>query len=618
MPLDIGTVLADRYHLEREIGAGGMATVYAARDSRHDRMVAVKILRPELARAIGGERFLRETTIVARLQHPHIVGLIDSGMMEGLPYYVMPLIHGESLRARLTTEGELPLDDGVQVVRQVLDALAYAHGQGLVHRDIKPENVLLSGYVPRTGSSSGRWHAMIADFGIAKALTDAGADPLLTATGMSVGTPASMSPEQAAADSHIDHRSDIYSVGVMAYEIFTGNPPFSASTAQHLIAAHITRKPESPSKHRPAIPPDLDQFILRCLEKNPADRWQTADDALARLDAITSSDRWHATRGSPRPQHVEIVDRQYQLTERVCRRLDRATLDPRIIGTDLLYADNQLESDVLLVLLHGTGQDAGVFRDLMETLPYRCVAPTLLGFEARKRSSVVLSLAAHLEILRAFVRDVIEMTRARTTIVVGFSSGADVALLLAGSPDADLPHIDGIVSLGANLSYETCFVTRLWSQLGSDDEMQMLSDLQRFGTGARGLEEWIKIHEYLVDTFRKFGSHVAAVKLFSQEIVNVFENGGRDAFVTLFRKSSDRVQAVRCVWEDSENCVRLVQELRMRNLDSRMLGERYRDDALFVERGVGHFDLLESDLVRKHLDDVLSIVTTGGRSVSAP
>src|SRR5688500_7780755 len=152
-------------------------------------------------------------------------------------------------------------------------------------------------------------------------------------------------------------------------------------------------------------------------------------------------------RGSPLPQHVEIVDRLYQLTETVCRGLDRATLDPRIIGTELLYADNQLESDVLLVLLHGTGQDAGVFRDLMETLPYRCVAPTLLGFEARKRSSVVLSLAAHLEILRAFVRDVIEMTRARTTIVVGFSSGADVALLLAGSPDADLPHIDGIVSL---------------------------------------------------------------------------------------------------------------------------------------------------------------------------
>ena len=610
MPPDQHAPIADRYQLEQKIGAGGMATVYAARDTRHDRQVAVKLLRPELASTIGGERFLREIAVVARLQHPHILGLIDSGMMDGLPYYVMPLIHGQSLRARLADEGELPLDDGFRVLRQVLEALAYAHKQGVIHRDIKPENVLLSGYAPLAGSSSGRWHAMVADFGIAKALTEAGADPLITATGMSIGTPGSMSPEQAAGDPHADHRSDIYALGVMAYEIFAGVPPFSGSTAQHLIAAHMTRTPESPSKHRPAIPHHLDLFILRCLEKNPADRWQTADDALARLDAIAGSEDRQGTQG-PVAQPVKVVEGRFRLTERVCRQLDRAALDPRIIGAELQFADNEIDSDVLLVLLHGTGQDDGVFRDLMTLLPYRCIAPTLLGFEPRERGTIALPLATHLGITREFVRDAIQRLKPKTTILVGFSAGADMALFIASQADIELPPIDGIVGLGANLSYETCFVTKLWSLLGSDDEEQMLDDLQRFGTGAHTLEEWIKVHEYLVNIFRKFGSQVAPVRRFSEDIVRTFEEGGDETFVGLFRESTHRVPAVRCVWEDSEINVRLVQALRIRNLDSGILGERYRDDALFIEARTGHFGLLAPERVRKHVDDMLEMVSSG-------
>jgi len=611
MPPDVLATLADRYQIEQTIGAGGMATVYAALDTRHDRRVAVKILRPELARTIGGERFLREIAVIARLQHPHILGLIDSGMVDGLPYYVMPLINGASLRARIVSERELPLDDGIRVLRQVLDALAYAHAQGIIHRDIKPENVLLSGYAPRTGSSSGRWHAMVADFGVAKALTEAGADPALTATGMSIGTPGSMSPEQAAGDPHIDHRSDIYALGAMAYEIFAGVPPFSGSTAQHLIAAHMTRTPALPSIHRPAIPLELDKFVLRCMEKNPADRWQTADDALARLDAIAGSVEWQEKQRHPAEHPVNIIEARYRLTEKVCRQLDRANLDPRIIGADLQYADNQLASDVLLVLLHGTGQDHSVFRDLMTELPYRCVAPTLIGFEPRERSRVSLPLVTHTGIMRAFVGDTIETVKPGATILIGFSAGADIALLCASQSKIGVPAIDGIVSLGANLSFETCFVTRMWSLLGSDDEKQMLDDLQRFGSGARTLEEWIKIHEYLVNTFRKFGSHVATVRHFSQDIVRTFEEGGDDTFVTLFRESSRSVAALRCVWEESEISVQQVQALRMRNLDSGILGERYRDDSLIIEAGAAHFDLLAPQRVRKHVDDVLRIISEG-------
>ena len=611
MSLDIRTTLADRYQLEREIGSGGMATVYAARDMRHDRSVAVKVLRPELASSIGGDRFLREIAIVAKLQHPHIVGLIDSGMANDLPYYVMPLIHGKSLRDRLSEEGELPLDDGVRILRQVLDALAYAHRQGLVHRDIKPENVLLSGYTPRAGGANGRWHAMVADFGIAKALTDAVGDPLLTGSGMSIGTPASMSPEQAAGDPRIDHRSDLYAVGALAYELLAGAPPFSGSTPQQIIAAHLTRTPASPSHHRPAISRELDEFILKCLEKNPADRWQSADEALARLEAIAAAEAWKAAGGVTGARSAELVRGRFRLTEAVCRQLDRATLDPRIIGAELQFSDNRFESGVMLVYLHGTGQDDAVFRALMETLPYRSLAPTLIGFEARERSSFALPLATHIGIIGAFIRDAQQRLNPSRTVIVGFSSGADLALLVASQPDAAPLPVDGIVSLGSNLSYETCFVTRLWSRLGSGDETQILADLQRFGTGARTLEEWLKINEYLVTTFRKFDFDLGAVRLFSQEIVHVFEHDP-DAFVRLFNESGKRVPVLRCVWEDAELCVSLVQELRMRNLDSGVLGARYREDSLQIESGLGHFDLLEPECVRKHVEGVLSLSRQDG------
>src|SRR5688500_7173160 len=309
---NVRKTLADRYTIESEIGAGGMARVYGARDVRHDREVAVKVLRDELATTIGGERFLREIAIASRLQHPHILALIDSGIVDGLPYYVMPRIHGQSLRARLTSEGELPVTDGIQILRQVLDALVYAHGRGIIHRDIKPENILLSGYAPRTGRSSRRWHAMVTDFGIAKALSRAASHPTLTGSGVSIGTPACMSPEQAAGDPNVDHRADIYAVGVMAYEIFAGTPPFAASNPQQLIAAHIARTPEPLSRRRPSIPPELDRLILRCLQKQPADRWQTAEELLTHLDAIGSANTLHVAETETATE-AEILRGTYRL-----------------------------------------------------------------------------------------------------------------------------------------------------------------------------------------------------------------------------------------------------------------------------------------------------------------
>ena len=272
----LSAALAGQYAIERELGAGGMATVYLARDLKHDRQVALKVLRPELAATLGPDRFPREIRIVAKLQHPHVLPLHDSGESSGFLYYVMPYVEGESLRARLTREGQMPVHDAVRVLREVVDALAYAHGQGILHRDIKPDNVMLSGR-----------HAMVMDFGVAKAVSDAGGEKLTT-VGVAVGTPTYMSPEQATGDLHVDHRSDIYAVGILGYELLTGKPPFVAHTAQAVLSAQVLERPKPVNDLRPAVPEALSDLLLKCLEKNPADRWQSADEILHALEIMAT------------------------------------------------------------------------------------------------------------------------------------------------------------------------------------------------------------------------------------------------------------------------------------------------------------------------------------------
>ncbi len=275
---DLRTALSGRYEIERELGRGGMATVYLASDLRHHRQVAVKVLRPDLAAAMGPERFLREIDIAANLTHPHILPLHDSGEAGGFLYYVMPYIKGETLRERIEKEGELPISEVVRIIREVTDALAFAHSQGVVHRDIKPDNVMLSGR-----------HAMVMDFGVAKAVSEATGRNTLTTAGVALGTPTYMAPEQATADPHVDHRADIYAVGVMAYELLAGRTPFQGASPQAVLAAHVTEAPDPVSKHRDHVSGDLEALVMKCLAKRPADRWQSADEMLPLLEAMAAT-----------------------------------------------------------------------------------------------------------------------------------------------------------------------------------------------------------------------------------------------------------------------------------------------------------------------------------------
>jgi eukaryotic-like serine/threonine-protein kinase len=280
---DLTAALGGRYRVERELGAGGMATVYLADDVRHSRRVAIKVLRPELAAALGAERFLREITTTASLRHPHIVPLYDSGVGNGTLYYVMPFVEGESLRDRLRREKQLPVQDALRIAGEVADALSYAHGRGVIHRDIKPENILLE---------SG--HAVVADFGIAHAIDAAGGERL-TGTGVAIGTPAYMSPEQVSGEKNLDARSDVYALACLLYEMLAGQPPFTGPTTESVIHQHLLAAPPVITQLRPAVSGSIVSAIQRALSKAPADRFPSVSqfaEVLAR-DA-TGADTPHA------------------------------------------------------------------------------------------------------------------------------------------------------------------------------------------------------------------------------------------------------------------------------------------------------------------------------------
>ena len=263
--------LVGRYIVEREIGAGGMATVYLARDARHNRQVALKLLKPELGVVLGAERFLAEIQVTANLQHPNLLPLFDSGEANGLLYYVMPFVEGETLRARLDREKQLPVEDALRIAAAIGAALAYAHSQGVIHRDLKPENILMHAGQP-----------VIADFGIALAVSNAGG-ARITQTGLSLGTPMYMSPEQATGDRAIDGRTDMYSLAAMLYEMLTGDPPHTASTSQGIIAKVLTDRPRSVRSIRPTVPVHVEEAIDRALEKLPADRWANVQEFVDAL-----------------------------------------------------------------------------------------------------------------------------------------------------------------------------------------------------------------------------------------------------------------------------------------------------------------------------------------------
>ncbi|HEY0242417.1 MAG TPA: serine/threonine-protein kinase, partial [Gemmatimonadaceae bacterium] len=274
--------LGSAYTIERELGGGGMSRVFLATENRLRRKVVVKVLSPDLAAGVSAERFEREIQLAAQLQQANIVPLIATGDTNGLPYFTMPFVEGESLRARIAARGKFTIAECIGILRDVARALSYAHAAGVVHRDIKPDNVLLS-----------HGAAVVTDFGIAKALSDSRSSTggsSITQTGTSVGSPAYMAPEQIAGDPNVDHRADLYALGCMGYELLAGEPPFTAETPQRVLAAHLAQAPKPIASSRSDVPQRLAAVVMRCLEKDPANRPASATEILTTLESVSTGD----------------------------------------------------------------------------------------------------------------------------------------------------------------------------------------------------------------------------------------------------------------------------------------------------------------------------------------
>ena len=582
--------IADRYRIERKLGAGGMADVYLARDLRHDREIALKVMRPELAQTLGTERFLREIRLLARLQHPNILGLVDSGEAGGLVYYVMPYLATGSLRDRLNRERELPIADALQILHEIAGALEHAHSMGVVHRDIKPENILFNA-----------GHAQVADFGIARLVSEAvpGGETTtaLTTVGVTIGTPRYMAPEQAAGDPKTDHRADLYALGVLAYESLAGVPPFVAGSAAELAALRLTQEPPPLSTRRPSVPGSLDELVMRCLQKRPADRWQSAGDLISALNRVGRAD------SAPRSVSREggTVTAQLPITESVARRLDRRTFDPRMIGDSLEYLDNQADSDVLVLLLNAAWLDGSDFEPHLRMLPYRCIAPTLYGFASHARHRFGLSLRDHIVLISELLDVMMDKTSPSLIIAVGFSASGDLVLKLASTMPEGARAPDGVLALGPNQGIETCFVSRVLGKLESNDPAQLLAALRTISETASSLDDWVLLNGYLGRIMSRFRGDVSPLRALGRDILEPFERDDRGAFAEMYREAVSRIRHVRCVFEDSETCNRLLRNVLTDHMDKGILGEHHRDGSLLIEPTPSHFDLLQPARVAAHL-----------------
>jgi serine/threonine protein kinase len=587
------------YEIAALLGSGGMGEVYRARDIRHDRPVAVKVLSQKTSLHGGAERFFREIRIAAQLTHPHILPLIDSGESDGVLFFVMPYIEGETLRQRIARSGELPIRESIRILRDVTDALAYAHARGVIHRDIKPENVLLSDR-----------YALVSDFGIAKAIGEMSSPDtnatisLATVAGTILGTPAYMAPEQAGGET-VDQRADIYSAGVMAYEILTGRLPFQATTAQQMMAAHLTKAADSILKWRPEIPPQLASAVMKCLEKQPVERWQNASELLAAIEASEE-----AKTPPPGENAHELIESQFKITERVCRKLNRATLDPRIIGDHISYVDNQVRSDVLVFFLHGLGLDHRDFEPILKRLPFRGVSPTLYGCEPERRGRISLSLADHVVILREWLRELSERCQPAIIVMVGFTHGADMGFeLLLGPTDESGPEIDAFLSLGCNLSLDTCFASNVLAGLSPEHPEMSVSDLQRLGDSTRALDEWLNFHEYLVRVLRKFQGDIRVLQRAAADIVRPFrDEPGFNVFARRFRGARERVRALRLVFANEQIYSAALTQLRLNNFDTGILGGEFPESVIRASANADNFDLMSADRVLRQVDELVTDV----------
>jgi len=599
MPLAPGTPLGP-YVIVAPLGTGGMGEVYRAHDARLGRDVAVKVLPPEVAATPERRaRFEREARSAAGLGHPHICVLHDIGREGGTDYLVMELVEGETLADRVA-RGPMPLADVLRIGAQLASALDRAHGAGIVHRDLKPGNVML-----------GRSGAKLLDFGLARATSPAGpfgggasggmdalthsptiAQPLTT-EGTLVGTFQYLSPEQLEGR-EADARSDLWALGCVLYEMTTGHRAYEGASPASLISAILKDEPRPMTEWAPLAPPALDGLVRACLAKDPAQRWQSAQDVALALGCVQASGAAAPTAGGEFP-----LERPFTFTAAHVRQFSER--NPRLVGHTITYLDNRAASDALVVLLHGVGADNGSFERIVRSAPYRAVAITLVGFGPHEKQRPVLGFDDHTRVLRILLAELVKECAPRTLVLVGHSAGADQFLRMLHSPEGAGVDVHGVVALGVNVSLETCFATRLYSRVDTANPAGTLALLKTLAQDIDSLETWLVVQHYLSQTFMKLGADLEPLRRYSAEMVAPFEAGG-DPLADWYRSARKRAAQVRLVFSIQE--ADAAEQLLARHLEHDVLGPDFTEDS-FVMEPVHHMTLLEPEVVSRHVGAVL-------------
>jgi serine/threonine protein kinase len=608
----IGTRLS-RFEITAKLGEGGMGQVYRAEDTRLGREVAIKVLPDSfIASPERLARFQREARVLASLNHPNIGALYDLAEHEGVHFLVLELVEGPDLAERLD-EGPIPLDEALRIGVALTRGLQIAHERGVVHRDLKPANIKLA--------PDGR--LKILDFGLAKAIEGGSSGeassqaPTVTAAtlpGAILGTAAYMSPEQARGEA-TDSRADIWSFGVVLWEMLAGERPFEGRTVPDLLAAVL--RAELPWHRLPkGTPAALRRLMRRCLEREPDRRLHSIADARLEIeDALSEPEAG----GAPATDESQPPSEgTFRLTAEICRRFDRRTLDPRIIGDQVLYLDNERTSDVLVCYLPGLGLDHRIFQETLARSAYRGLALTFYGYEPRSEERLVMSWPDQLILLEEFLKRAIGRLEPAVVLLAGFSLGADYAFRFLTETGVDPAMVDGILSLGCNLDLETCVFSRRLANVARASSEEILPPLHSISESASTLDDWIQVHRYLVEVVSKYSADFRVLQSAAEAAVSPFLEPGRQPFAEWYRYAKEHGTAVRCVIADTEHERAALRRHRMSHLDDGTLGPAYSDEDFFVARGKAHFDLIDPVLIEEQLDTLVRTVRERGRDRSPP